>query len=78
MKITISIKDPDSVFESISDTVRESLDEMGGLSSEEKDRLSETRVNEMFDILSRWIQYGEYIRIEFDTEAGTAKVLENE
>ena len=25
--------------------------------------------------LSVWIEYGEYIRVEFDTEAGTATVL---
>jgi hypothetical protein len=29
----------------------------------------------MQEFASRWVKYGEYITIEFDTEAGTATVV---
>lgn len=31
---------------------------------------------ELERFLDRWITYGEYVTIEFDTDAGTAKVVE--
>lgn len=30
----------------------------------------------LFDILNKYVKYGEYVTIEFDTEAKTATVIE--
>lgn len=44
------------------------------------EQLIENMTEEEFDtaeeFASRWVKYGEYIRIVFDTEAGTAEVEE--
>lgn len=70
MKIQVTFKDPDGVTDSITDflpTRRGRYDSDWGQAFEET-----------LDDLSRWIRGCEYITIEFDTEAGTATVVENE
>ena len=39
------------------------------------DHRPEDEQEELREFLEQWIQYGETLRVEFDTEAGTAKVL---
>lgn len=75
MKIKVTLKDPDGVYESIRDAVRESLANKD-LDDDEIDLLIENRVEKVNDILKKWIEYGEYITIEFDTEEETAIVVE--
>jgi len=78
MKVVITMKDPDGVYDSVRDAVK---DDLRGVTSQLLDEgeagdLIESRVDKVHDILSKWIEYQEYVRIEIDTETGTAKVLE--
>lgn len=60
MKFRVYMKDPDGVYESIADA---------------SDRDEQTRKN-LSEFIKRWCMCGEYITIEFDTDAGTATVVE--
>jgi hypothetical protein len=76
MKIKLTFKDPDGVWESINQAARDSLDEVNGISKDERESLLEFRHEELSSALAKWIKYGEYCSVEFDTEAGTARVVE--
>jgi hypothetical protein len=60
MKFRITFKSPDSVSRSLQDTV----DETGEL------------MEVLEKAIEKWIEYREYVTIEIDTEANTARVLE--
>ncbi len=68
MKIQVTFKDPDGVSDAISDAIptRKARDDC--VWWEDRDAV--------MDDLSRWIRGCEYVTIEFDTEAGTATVME--
>jgi hypothetical protein len=75
MKLTVSFKTPDAaehaVFEALEDH-----EDLEGI--EDAEELLDKRLeleDGLKEALSKWIQYSEYVRIEFDTEAGTATVL---
>ena len=74
MKLTISFKDPDALSDMIDDAVEKEVSALN-LSTEEAEEVENIRRQKVSDKLSRWVEYGEYIRIEFDTDAGTASVL---
>lgn len=73
MKLKITFKDPDGVYECVREAVRETMPE--GLSGEEADELLESRTESTFNTLRKWIEWKEYLSVEFDTESGTATVL---
>jgi hypothetical protein len=74
MKIKVTLKDPDGFYESIQEAVNDSLKELN-LSPREKSTIEEVRVEETNNFLSKWVKYGEYVTIEFDTEEKTATVV---
>lgn len=74
MKIIILFKDPDGVHEGMREACGESLPE--GLSESEEETLIEFRMEKAKDKLRKWIEYSEYLEVEFDLEAGTAKIKE--
>jgi len=79
MKLQVTIKDPDALYEAARDRVRYELRmavELGALSEREVDKLEEDRISAITDKLKSWVKHGEYYRIEFDTDAMTATVLE--
>ena len=73
MKVKITFKDPDGVWEAVKDAARQSVASLN-LSDDEAEMLIESRHDETMDALAKWIEYSEYITVEFDTEAGTATV----
>ena len=75
MKIKMQLKAPDGVYESIREAAEKQVSEMTGLRDSEKESIIENRHEEISEQLKEWIEYGEYITIEFDTETGTATVL---
>ena len=75
MKIRIYMKDPDGVYDSITDAVGDSLREQKGLTDAERKRLEDIRRETINSACSRWIQWGEDITIEIDTDADTATVV---
>jgi hypothetical protein len=77
MKISITLKDPDAVYEAIQDHVRGSL-KATGLTEREIDKVTDGRESELGRSLSKWVKHGEYVTVEFDTEANTATIIENQ
>lgn len=73
MKFTITMKDPDGVYESIQDAIAELI--IDGVSEDELDAVREKRGEKIHKLCSRWFEYGEYLRVEVDTEAQTCTVL---
>lgn len=76
MKLKITLKDPDGVYESIKDAAQSSIPE--GLDESESESLVESRHEKISEECKPWIKYGEYVTIEIDTEAGTAAVCKVE
>lgn len=71
MIIRVVLKDPDAFSDAISEAVNKLRPE--GLSNREwsdirEDRISETKLP--------FVQYGEYLAVEFDTDKKTATVVE--
>jgi len=76
MKFKIQFKDPDGVYEGTKDAANDSLEGVGhDLNEEELDELVLMRREKLVTALSKWVEHGEYITVEFDTEAGTATVV---
>ncbi len=75
MKFIVTMKDPDALDIAIDDAIQddESLLE---LAKDEQKAAIGVRKQRMRDVCKRWFEYGEYIRIEIDVEAGTATVLD--
>jgi len=78
MKIKIHLKDPDGVYDSRNEAAKASLKNMVGLSENERKALYEIRREEIIDQTSPWIEYGEYVTIEIDTETNTAIVIKKD
>lgn len=75
MKLNLTVNDPAGVYESIREAVREEVSKIEGLSDDEIEALEERRIIDTCSSLKKWIEDGRDIRIEFDTEEGTATVL---
>lgn len=73
MKISITFKNPDAVYEAVRDAVRKNLPD--GLSGTEKELIEESRIEDADKTLETWIKYSEYVTVEFDLEANQARVV---
>lgn len=78
MKFTITMKDPDTLYDAVLDAVRADLGSIAGLSKAEQELLVEERSATVRKICQQWFEYGEYITVEIDTEAKTCTVVECE
>ena len=76
MKIRVSLKDPDGFSNSVDEAVKDDVCKIPNLDPEEIEAITEVRCEKVWDALSRFVEYQEYIMIVFDTEAGTATVEE--
>lgn len=74
MKLSLTFKTPDVIMP----LVYVLLEQLPAEEREEEDDayLLEELEEDLKEKLSKWIEYGELVTIEFDLEAGTAKVLE--
>lgn len=77
MKIKITFKDPDSLQDQVEEAIKEELETKTDLSEDEKDVLLEKRKEKVLELCSKWFEYGEYLRVEVDTEKETCIVEEN-
>ncbi len=74
MKFRITMKDPDAFYESVqSEDLAKGLADMP---EDERDAVIDLRREKAREFSRRWMRYGEYFDVEFDTEAGTATLLE--
>ena len=74
MKFKVTLKNPDDFYEAFRDAAQSSLDEIEGLEQAEVEELVEKRHAKISEQCREWVKYGEYITIEFDTDARTATV----
>lgn len=73
MKFRIQLKDPDGFYDGFDEAVKQSIASLD-LSDDEKEAVSEKRREKLVEFANAWVEHGEYITIEFDTDAGTATV----
>ena len=76
MKIKLMFKDPDGVWESVDEAVRESLEGVKDIDADERESLHEERRDKVFAQIEKWVEYKEYVTVEIDTYAKTARVVE--
>lgn len=70
MKFRVTMKNPDALDYALED-LEEQMIEHAFLDKDER----EEEINKARDFANRWIKWGEYIDVEFDTEKGTATVV---
>ena len=76
MKFRVTMKDPDGVYEAIRSAARDSMENLAGkVDLGEANDLIESRHEKISDAISAWVEYGEYLTVEFDTDAKTATVV---
>jgi hypothetical protein len=78
MKIKITLRDPYGVYDAVDNAAEISARSVSGLSEHEIDQIKEARRVRIAEDVKPWIDHGEYVRIEIDTESGTATVLKTE
>lgn len=74
MKIKVTMKDPDALGDALKEAVAAEVEALG-LPEDERDALIDLRTEKVADIANRWFEYGEYLQVEIDTDAGTCVVL---
>lgn len=74
MNFFVTMKDPDSLYEGVTDAVNEQL-EKSDLPEDERDAVRELRVEKATDVGDLFFEYGEYLTIEIDTDNKTARVV---
>jgi len=72
--ISVTLKDPDTMYDAVQDHVDEEL-KASNLPEDEQELVKDARVEKYTDIIGDFFEYGEYLTVEFDTEAKTARVV---
>lgn len=83
MKLQITFKTPDAGDDEIDCLVRREIDkrltnsnvDSASVDEEDKREMSKTLKDGIKEKLSKWIEYGEYITVEFDLEKNIATVI---
>jgi hypothetical protein len=75
MKFQITMKDADGPYEGIQDAARLDLSKNSGLSADDIETLMESRVEKIKETTRKFLNFGEYVTLEFDTEAQTCVVI---
>lgn len=77
MKIQVTMKDPDALYDAVNDAVDEDL-KASGLDQEEQDAIRDIRREKHAEVVGKWFRYGEYLTVEIDTDEKTIRVLEDD
>jgi hypothetical protein len=76
MKVRCYFKDPDTMPDCVDDAYKKA-EKPEGLDDREWELVKEQRAEATKEHISdKWMDYSEYLMVEFDTDAGTATVLE--
>lgn len=73
MKFTVTMKDPDTLSDAIQDAVKH--ENMEGMEEDEIEALREMRAEKIKKLCRMWFEYGEYLRVEIDTDTKTCIVI---
>lgn len=74
MRFKITFKDPDTLHDCIRDEL-ENMEKPSNLTDDEFEAVLDVRKKEMEEAAAKWFKWSEYVTVEIDTEAGTAKVV---
>jgi hypothetical protein len=75
MKFRVTMKDPDGVYDAVMEAAQRSVAGMK-LDEDEREQIEESRREKIGEQLQKWFEYGEYLEIDIDLDAGTATVVE--
>lgn len=75
MKFTVTMKDPDVLGEAINRAVERDVAAMKELDDDEREAVIEKRKEKVAELCAKWFEYGEYLRVEIDTDAKTCTLL---
>ncbi len=75
MKIVITMKDPDGVWESVDAAVHAEIQRRGITDPDEAEALGPIFRKRIMAAVARWFSYNEYVSVELDTEADTCVVV---
>lgn len=79
MKFRVQMKDPDGPSDCLQEEAERLVNEISGvkdgLDADEIEQLVESKREKLQAFARKWMRYGEYLTVEFDTEAGTATVV---
>ncbi len=75
MKIRVTMKDPDTMHDAVLEAVTSEVKAMG-LPEDEARKLIQIRVDKQADKMAKWFKFSEYLTVECDTDAMTAKVVD--
>jgi len=76
MKIRVTLKDPDGFSQGVDYAIEKSVKaEFPSVDDDENEAICEERVEEVWKALKKFVEYKQYVTIEFDTEKGTAEVV---
>jgi hypothetical protein len=78
MKFKVTMKDPDALCDAIDDCPEIKASIPDGLDDDEREEVFSRRKTKAREFAGRWMDYGEYITVEFDTDAGTATIVPTE
>jgi hypothetical protein len=77
MKFQVTMKDPDVLSDAIADAAHKES-RIQGLSEREAAAVQNVKIDVMQTVAGEWFQYGEYLTVEVDTDAGTCVVVRPE
>jgi hypothetical protein len=75
MKFRVTFKDPDGPYDDITEAATQQVKAIQGIDEEERESLIESKREKLASFARKWLDCGEYVTIEFDTDAGTAVVV---
>lgn len=82
MKFVMVLKDPDGIYDSIGEAAAESMEGEpvalnldGSEDDHEMVERFESRRDKYAEFCDKWVKYGDYVYVQFDTETNEAKVL---
>lgn len=71
------MKDPDTMYDAVSEAVSESMEAFEDLDISEREAIAEIRQEKILSQMRKWFECGEYLTVEVDTEADTCVVVPN-
>lgn len=76
MKVRVHLKDPDGFGDAVREAaMAEAVRISPGADQEQRDALAEIIEGRAWEALKRWVEYREYLAVEFDLGAMTAVVV---
>lgn len=76
MKFRMTMKDPNTLVDAISDAVKELP--LSDLPEDEREMVRDERADKVRGFcVEKWFRWGEYVTLEIDTDAQTCVVVEN-